>query len=264
MTVALLGAGKMGEALLAGLLAAGTPAADVRVVERNAARAAELADTYGVTPTDLATAATADVVVVVVKPQDVAGVLAELGPSLGRHTVVASLAAGLSTAALEASLPPGVPVVRIMANTPLLVREGMSVICAGTSAHEAHLDLVEALLATAGRVLRLPEYQFDAVTAVSGSGPAYLFLVAEAMIEGGVLLGLPRPVATELVAQTAVGAALMLRDSGEHPAVLREAVTSPGGTTAAALRAFEAGGLRATVATALEAASRRSAELAGS
>jgi pyrroline-5-carboxylate reductase len=263
VTVALLGAGKMGEALLAGLLAAGTPAADVRIVERDEARAAALAYTYGVTPADLATAATADVVLVVVKPQDVADVLTELGPSLRPGTVVASLAAGLSTAALESHLPPGVPVVRVMPNTPLLVREGMSVICGGTAADASHLTRVEALLATAGRVVRLPEYQFDAVTAVSGSGPAYLFLLAEAMIDAGVLLGLPRPVATELVAQTAVGAATMLRDSGEHPAVLREAVTSPGGTTAAALRAFEEGGLRATVANALEAAARRSAELAG-
>ncbi len=148
-----------------------------------------------------------------------------------------------------------------MPNTPALVAEGITAISAGTHASAADLDVAEALLAPVGRVVRVPESQLDAVTAISGSGPAYFFFLVESMIEAGLLLGLPRQLAAELVVQTAVGSAIMLRDSGEHPVQLREAVTSPGGTTIAAIRELEVHGVRAAVIAAIEAAGRRSAEL---
>jgi pyrroline-5-carboxylate reductase len=149
-----------------------------------------------------------------------------------------------------------------MPNTPMLVRQAMSAIAAGTTATADHLDRAEALMRTVGRVVRVPEAQIDLVTAVSGSGPAYLYLVVESMIDAGVLLGLPRPLARELAVQTALGASTMLSDTGEHPALLREAVTSPGGTTAAALRELEDAGLRAAFYDALEACRDRARELA--
>jgi pyrroline-5-carboxylate reductase len=151
-----------------------------------------------------------------------------------------------------------------MPNTPALVDEAMTVICAGAHAGEADLDVAESTLAAVGRVLRLPENQLDAVTALSGSGPAYFFYLVEAMIDAGILLGIPRAVAAELIVQTAIGSAKMLRDSGEHPVQLREAVTSPGGTTIAAIRELEKHGVRAAMLAAIEAASRRSKELGSS
>ncbi len=259
--VALLGAGQIGEALLAGLLAGGHPPQDLVLSERSEARAQEVARRHGVRAEGVAAAADgADVLVVAVKPPDAAGLLDSLPPLLPGALVV-SLCAGLSTAHLQEHLPSGTPVVRVMPNTPMLVGEGMSALSAGSHATDAHLDLVEGLLATVGRVVRVPEAQQDAVTALSGSGPAYLFLVVEALVEAGVQLGLPRAVATALVTQTAVGAALMARDSGEHPTLLREAVTSPGGTTAAGLAALEQHGIRTAMAAAASAASTRSREL---
>jgi pyrroline-5-carboxylate reductase len=148
-----------------------------------------------------------------------------------------------------------------MPNTAALVGQGMTAICGGSDATAVHLDAAERLLASTGRVVRVDEKQLDAVTAVSGSGPAYFFLAVEALIDAGVVFGLPRALATELAVQTALGAATMLAETGEHPVLLKEAVTSPGGTTIAALRALEAGGLRAAIADAVEAAARRSAEL---
>jgi pyrroline-5-carboxylate reductase len=192
-----------------------------------------------------------------VKPQDVAGVLGEVADVLGDpRPVVVSLAAGIPTAALERWLPDATPVVRVMPNTPLLVGRAMCVLSPGRHADEAALGTAEALLGAVGRTVRVPESQQDAATALSGSGPAYLFLVAEAMIEAGVALGLARPVATQLVSATVDGAGGLLTDDAAgpaHPALLREAVTSPGGTTAAALRVLEAHGLRAAFADAAEA-----------
>ena len=167
----------------------------------------------------------------------------------------------MPTARIEAALPAGVPVVRVMPNTPALVDEGMSVLSAGAHAGEADLDEAEALLAAVGRVRRVPESQQDAVTALSGSGPAYFFFLVEAMVDAGILLGLPRALAADLIVQTALGAAVMMRDSGEHPVQLREAVTSPGGTTIAAIRELERHGVRAALIAAIEAAHARSVEL---
>jgi pyrroline-5-carboxylate reductase len=264
MVIAILGAGKIGEALLSGLLRSGVLADELCFSEQYAARAASLSQSYGVRAVaSTEAAASAEVVVLAVKPADIGPLTAEIAPVLGEKTLVVSVAAGITISFLESKLPAGTRVVRVMPNTPMLVGEGMSAIAGGTHAGDADLDRTETLLAAVGRVVRLPESQLDAVTALSGSGPAYVFLLVEALIDAGVLLGLPRGVASELAIQTALGSALMLRDSGESAAQLREAVTSPGGTTAAALRTFEAHGLRAAVNDALEAARDRSIELAG-
>lgn len=261
-TVAILGAGKIGEALLAGLLAAGREPATLSVSARRPARAEQLQQQYGVAVTSNADAAAdADVLVVAVKPQDIEPLLAEVAPAISSGTLVVSVAAGLPTVLFERHLPEGTPVVRVMPNTALLLGESMSVISAGAHAAPEHLDLVEQLLAAIGKVARVPESQQDAVTALSGSGPAYFFYLVEAMIDAGILLGLPRNVSTGLIIQSAVGAALMLRDSGEHPVALREAVTSPGGTTISAIRELENHGVRAALLAAIEAAARRSTEL---
>ncbi len=259
--LAIIGGGKIGEALLSGLMRRGT-AGPVVVCERSAERAAELSARHGVDAVDLAGAADrARVLLVAVKPQDIDGLLASLAPHVGPEHLVVSVAAGVPTARIEAALPSGTPVVRVMPNTPALVDEGMSVLSAGAHAGEGHLDEAEALLAAVGRVRRVPESQQDAVTALSGSGPAYFFYLVEAMIDAGILLGLPRTVAADLIVQTALGAAVMLRDSGEHPVQLREAVTSPGGTTIAAIRELERHGVRAALIAAIEAAHDRSVEL---
>jgi pyrroline-5-carboxylate reductase len=233
------------------------------VAERRPDRAKELVERYGVEVAgNVEAAERADTVILVVKPQDMAGLLDEISHVIRPDQLVISLAAGISTATLERGLPEGVAVVRVMPNTPALVDEGMAAVSAGTHCDEEHVLLAEDLLRATGRVTRVPENQQDAVTAISGSGPAYLFFVVEAMIEAGVHLGLPRATATELVVQTMVGSAKLLRETGEHPTVLRERVTSPGGTTAAAVRQLEDHKVRAAFMTALEAARDRSRELA--
>lgn len=262
--VAVLGGGVMGETVLAGMLRAGRDPGSVRVGEKRAERADELARGYGVRVVDNPEAVRgADVVLLVVKPPDVPGVLADVAGELAEPQLLVSLAAGVSTRSIEGQVPDGVVVVRVMPNTPATVDQGVYVASPGSRAGEAHLDVAEALLGGSGRVVRLPESQQDAATALSGSGPAYLFLVVEAMVEAGVHLGLPRPTATELAVQTAYGATRMLSETGEHPGVLRERVTSPGGTTAAALGQLERHGVRAAFLDALAAARDRSRELSG-
>ena len=263
LSLAIIGGGKIGEALLSGLIRRHGPEGIV-VVERSPQRAAELADRYGVATVDLGEAADqARVLLLAVKPQDVDSLLAGLAEQVTDRHLVVSVAAGVPTARIEAALPEGTPVVRVMPNTPVLVDEGMSVLSAGAHAGEEHLDEAEALLAAVGRVQRVPESQQDAVTALSGSGPAYFFYLVEAMVDAGILLGLPRTLAADLIVQTALGSAVMLRDSGEHPVQLREAVTSPGGTTIAAIRELERHGVRAALIAAIEAAHDRSVELGG-
>jgi pyrroline-5-carboxylate reductase len=263
--LAILGGGKIGEALLSGLLRGERTAADIIVAEKHAERAAYLAETYGVKALDpVAAAAAARTLVVAVKPQDIDVLLTEIRPAVGPGHVVISVAAGVTTAHIEGVLADGVPVVRCMPNTPALVDEAMTAVSAGKHAAEEHLALAESLLGAVGRVVRVPENQLDAVTALSGSGPAYFFFLVEAMIDAGILLGLPRALAAELIVQTAIGSAVMLRDSGEHPVQLREAVTSPGGTTIAAIRELEVHGVRAALLAAIEAAAMRSRELGAS
>ncbi len=262
MKIAFLGVGVMGEAVLSGLIRAGWDATDLVGTSRRPARREELVARYGITATTNPQAVVeADTVVLGVKPQDVPAVLDEIANLLSPGVLVISLAAGLTTAGIESRLPAGTAVVRVMPNTPSVVGQGMAAISAGSAATDEHLAHATELLTAVGRVQVVPESYQDAVTAISGSGPAYLFFVAEAMIEAGVHLGLPRSVSTELVAQTMMGSAVLLRDSGTHPTVLREQVTSPGGTTAAAVRELEANGVRAAFMRAMEAARDRSAEL---
>ncbi len=261
-SIAVLGAGKIGEALLSGLLAGGRRPADLMFTERHPERSAELTTRYGVRAVDIPTAAKeADVLVVAVKPQDIDPLLDELAPAIAKDTLVVSLCAGLPTALYERRLPDGVPVVRVMPNTPMVVGEAMSAISPGRYATSVHLNTVEELLSVVGLVVRVPESQQDAVTALSGSGPAYFFFLVEAMIDAGILLGLPRAVSEKLIIQSAVGAATMLAKTGEHPVTLREAVTSPAGTTIMAIRELEKHGVRAALLDAIEAARDRSQEL---
>ena len=262
-TTAIFGAGVMGETLLSGLLRSGRPADDIVITEKRGDHAATLRERYGVRVLDNAQAAeVAEVLVLVVKPQDMDGLLGEIRDHIAPGNLVVSLAAGIPTAYLESRLPEGSSVVRVMPNTPALVDQGMAAISPGRNCTQDHLAVAEALLASCGKVLQIAEKHQDAVTAISGSGPAYIFYVVESMIEAGVLLGLPRATSTELVVQTLYGAATMLRETGEHPTVLRERVSSPGGTTMAAIRQLEDHKVRAAFMTAMEAAAARSAELA--
>ncbi len=263
-TVAIFGAGVMGETLLSGLLRAGRPAGELVITERRPERAAELEERYGVRALDnTAAAAVADTLVLVVKPQDMAALLQEIAPHVQPANLVVSLAAGITTSFLETRLPEGRAVVRVMPNTPALVDQGMAAVSGGAHCSADQLREAEQLLAATGKVVEVPETMQDAVTAISGSGPAYIFYVVEAMIEAGVVLGMPRATATDLVVQTLYGAATMIRETGQHPTVLREQVTSPGGTTAAALRVMDDHKVRAAFISAMEAAATRSRELAG-
>lgn len=262
-TVAVLGTGKIGEALLSGMIRAGWRPADLLVTTRRTERAEKLRTRYGVEAVTNAEAAkSADILILAVKPQDMSTLLAELAPHLTADRLVISAAAGITTGFIEGSLAAGTPVVRVMPNTPVLVDEGMSVISAGSHATGEHLDHAESIFGGVGKTLRVPESQQDAATALSGSGPAYFYFLVEAMTDAGILLGLPRAQAHDLIVQAAIGAAVMLRDSGEHPVKLREAVTSPAGTTISAIRELENHGVRAALIAALEAARDRSRELA--
>jgi pyrroline-5-carboxylate reductase len=262
--IAILGAGKMGEALLSGLQRAGRPPSDVAVVVRRAERGEELYEAYGVPVLTAEEAAKdAGTLVITVKPQDMARMLDEIAPFVSASQLVISVAAGITTSFIERRFPVEVPVVRVMSNTPVLVDEAMSVISAGSYASEPHLRRTEELLRPVGKVLRIPESQQDAATALSGSGPAYVYYLVEAMVDAGILLGMPRRTALEMVTQAVYGAATMLKDSGEHPVILREAVTSPGGTTISAIRELEKHGVRAAFLAAIEAARDRGRELGG-
>ena len=261
MRLAILGGGKIGEALLSGLLRGPLAVDQIVISEHNSDRASYLAQTYHVRTLSISDAVRgSDVLLIAVKPQDIATLLAEIAPHADGQVVI-SVAAGIPIKRIEAALPAGMPVVRTMPNTPALVDQAMTAISAGTHATEAHLAAAESVLTSVGRVIRVPESQLDAVTALSGSGPAYFFFLVEAMIDAGILLGLPRAVAAELIVQTALGSATMLRDTGEHPVQLREAVTSPGGTTIMAIRELERHGVRAALLAAIEAARDRSVEL---
>jgi len=262
-SVALIGGGKMGTALLGGLLGGGWEPDRLAVAEVDADRRHALEREFPkirVVPSPAWAVADADVAIVAVKPGDVAASLQAAEPSLASSTLVLSIAAGVTIATIEA-LVPGRPVVRAMPNTPAVVGVGASAIAAGRHAHDQHLELAARLLGAVGIVVTVGEPALDAVTGLSGSGPAYVFLVAEAMIEAGVLVGLPRDVSTQLVVQTLLGSATLLAQGDDGPEVLRAAVTSPGGTTAAGLRELESARLRAAILDAGSAATRRSKEL---
>ena len=260
--IAILGAGKIGESLLAGLVSAGLT--DVGVTSRRQERIDARKERYGVdgTLSNPDAVSGAEIVVLAAKPQDLEAMLEDVGPHLTAGHTVVSVAAAIPTAAIERHLEPGVPVVRAMPNAPSTVHEGMAGICAGAHAAEEHLAAAEEVLRHVGSVVRVREDSMDAITALSGSGPAYFALLAEAMIEAGILLGLGREVSTQLVVQTMLGTAKLLRDEKMHPVELREAVTSPGGTTINAIRELENAGVRAAFLNAIQAAMDRSRELA--
>jgi pyrroline-5-carboxylate reductase len=260
--IAIIGTGRIGEALLSGLLSSGV--SDLVVTSRSDARVAELRERHGVeaTTSNVDAVAGAGLVVVAVKPQDIDVLLAEIGPLLTPEQTLLSVAAAIPTAHIEERIADGVPVVRAMPNAPSVVHEGMAGIAPGAHAGDEHLALAEDALLHLGRVVRVPENAMDAITAVSGSGPAYFALIAEAMIEAGILLGLSREISTTLVVQTMLGTAKQLRDEGMHPVELRESVTSPGGTTIAAIRELEQHGVRAAMLNAIQAAMTRARELA--
>jgi pyrroline-5-carboxylate reductase len=262
--IGILGAGKMGEALISGLLRAGRAPSGLIAVVRRPERAAHLRDAYGIGVVSAAEAAkSADTLILAVKPQDMAALLDEIAPHVPADGLVISVAAGITTSLIERRLGGDIPVVRVMSNTPVLVDEAMSVISPGAYARPEHLERAEELLRPVGKVLRIPESQQDAATALSGSGPAYVYFLVEAMVDAGILLGMPRGTALEMVTQAVYGAATMLRETGEHPVILREAVTSPGGTTISAIRELERHGVRAAFLAAIEAARDRGAELGG-
>ncbi len=263
--ICVLGAGQAGEALVAGLLSSGwAKPADIVATVRHPERAKELADRHGIETTldNAAAVRGAKIVVIAVKPQDIEGVLGDVGGLLEPSQTVLSIAAAIPTALIEGHLDDGVPVVRAMPNAPVTVHEGMAGVTGGAHAAEEDIALAEEVLGSVGRSVRVDEVYMDAVTAVSGSGPAYFALLAESMIEAGILLGLSREVATDLVVQTMLGTAKLLRDEKMHPVELREMVTSPGGTTISAIRELEQAGVRAAFLNAIQAAMKRSKELA--
>ena len=277
-TIAIIGGGNIGEALLSGLLRSGRQVKDIAVAERVASRARYLAETYSVLVTSVADAVqNAEFIIVAVKPSDVASVTDEIADAVTRgqadsvERVLVTIVAGVSTAYFEAKLPAGVPVVRVMPNAPMVVGAAVSALAKGRFASQEQLKEVAAVFDAVGSVLTVPESQLDAVTAVSGSGPAYFFLMVEALVDAGVAAGLSHAVATDLVVQTLAGSAAMLLERMEDgreasdldttPARLRAAVTSPAGTTAAGLTELERGGFRAAVSAAVAAAKTRAGQL---
>jgi pyrroline-5-carboxylate reductase len=260
--VAVLGGGGMGQSLVGGLLEAGWDGDDLAVAEVDPDRRRTVQDRFPsvrVVPSAAWAVADAEIVVVAVKPGDLGSALEQALPSLAEDALVVSIAAGVTIATLEAAVP-GRPVVRAMPNIAALVGRAATAISPGRAADDAHLASAERVLGSVGIVVRVAETHLDAVTGLSGSGPAYVFVVAEALVEAGVLAGLPRETADVLVRQTLLGAATLLA-GGESPESLRAAVTSPGGTTAAALHVFEQRGLRGIFLDGVRAATNRSREL---
>ena len=260
-----LGCGKMGEALVAGLLASGwRQPGEITVTARSPERIKELTESHGVEATldNGAAVAGADVVVLAVKPQDIDALLSEISAHLTTEQTILSVVAAIPTAHIEGQISTDVPVIRAMPNTPSVVHEGMAGIAGGRHAEDKHVALAAEVLSHVGRVVIVAESYLDAVTAISGSGPAYFALLAEAMIEAGILLGLSREISTDLVVQTMLGSAKLLRDEHMHPVELREMVTSPGGTTTRAIQVLEQSGVRAAFLNAIQAAMQRSQELA--
>lgn len=265
-SLAVIGGGRMGEALINGLLAGGAIGPDqTRVAEPQAARRSELSASYGVTCFDSATRAVegADIVLLAVKPQLIDTVLGDIA-DLANGALIISIAAGISCARLESQLPAGTAVVRVMPNTPAMVRSGMSVVSGGAEATPEQVDLVCALFGFVGEAMIIDEAYQDAATAISGSGPAYMALFVDALARAGVRHGLTRDVAEVLAVETMKGTAVMLRETGMHPEQLVDGVSSPGGTTIAAIEQLEAGGLRSAVFRAVEACVNRAKELGNS
>jgi pyrroline-5-carboxylate reductase len=262
--VGFVGAGNMGDALIKGILQARlVPADAILVTEPRADRLAQMVKQYGITSCadNAALAAAADVIVLAVKPQIIAAVAAELAPGLAGGKLVISVAAGVPTSALRAHLAPPTRLIRVMPNTPALVLEGATAIARGQGLAPGDLETAQALFGAVGRVVVLDEDAMDAVTGLSGSGPAYVAIVIESLADGGVKMGLDRATAMTLAAQTVLGSAKLVLETGLHPGQLKDMVASPGGTTIAGIAALEEGAVRRTFISAVERATERSREL---
>jgi pyrroline-5-carboxylate reductase len=263
-TIAFLGAGNMAEALVKGLLRANVAdPQEVICTDRRKERGIELTARYGVRfdTSNRAAAEVADIIILSVKPQVMNHLLEEIAPALNPSKLVISIAAGVPIEAIERKVGHGVRIVRTMPNTPALVGAGATALSPGKHATEADLEQAKSLFDAIGKAVIVDEGLLDAVTGLSGSGPAYVFLIIEALSDAGVKVGLPRYTAQELAAQTVFGSARLLMETGEHPGRLKDQVTSPGGTAIAGLHTLEAGGLRTTLMDAVEAATKRSKEL---
>lgn len=268
--IGIIGGGNIGEALFSGIIGDGTDPKSIIVADPTPKRLEQLQEQYGVVTTEDSSEAAdgADYLFICVKPDVVPTVLDDISEALNSNgdTVVVSVAAGVTISTIEGALSAGTPVVRVMPNTPMLVGKGASGLAGGRYAEQSHVEAVQELLSATGTAVIVKEKDLDAVTAVSGSGPAYIFMVAEAMIDAGVNLGLPRPLAQELAVATVEGAATMMaknqaEEGGDDPAALRAKVSSPGGTTAAATRTLDEEGLRRAFYKAMQACKDRSVEL---
>lgn len=261
--IGVIGAGVMGEALIAALIRSGINPAEISFAEKRSERATELSGRYGITHRDLSDVArSSSTLLLVVKPQDMSATLTELAPHISEQCLIISFAAGKTIASIASHLSGNNPVVRVMPNTPALIGHGASGYSLGEGVSDSNRDFIQHLLNATGKAIEVPESLQDAVTATSGSGPAYFFAFVEAMIDGAIALGLSREDASLLTIQTIVGAAALLDQSGDSPTTLREKVTSPNGTTAAALASFNQSHLSDVVAKAMKAAADRSQELA--
>lgn len=264
--IAIIGGGKMGSIIAQGLFEQKIfPKRDITVTDIDSARLDFIRSTMGlqVSHDNIKSAKNADIIVIAVKPQNMAATLNEFGSAIDASKVVISIAAGITTSFIETSLPKGTRVLRVMPNTPALVGEGAAAVAKGSCATTGDIKLTRTILDAVGISVEVDEKLMDAVTGLSGSGPAYFFLIIEALIEAGVKMGLPHELAAKLSAQTMLGAARLCLQSDKQPAQLREMVTSPGGTTAAGLKVLEAGKIRETFISAVEAATKRSKELSG-
>ncbi|NLZ92933.1 MAG: pyrroline-5-carboxylate reductase [Firmicutes bacterium] len=260
--VGIIGVGAMGGALLKGLLTSGLAPKKIMVADAAPGKLQQVADKYGVITGDvLEIARTVKIMFIAVKPQDIKNLLVQLAPLLQPGQLIVSVVAGVTISELEHNFTHEIGVVRAMPNTPCLIGEGAVAISVGSYVHKADLALVESWLQNLGAVHIVPEHYLDAVTGVSGSGPAYVYLLIESLADGGVLSGLPRALAQELAVQTVLGSALMVKETGLHPAILREQVTSPAGTTATAIFALENGNFRGLIQGAVKEAAKRSKEL---
>ncbi len=262
--IAVLGAGKMGETLISSLLQAQVvKKAQIVATTRHKPRSEMLAEKYGIETTTDNKRATkgADIVLLCVKPQAVSEVLEDIRKTISAEQLVVSVAASVTTEFIEKGLQRQAPVVRAMPNTPCLIRQGMTGLCAGAHATEEHLERAEFIFKQVGRTVILDEKHMDAVTGLSASGPAFIYVVIESMAEGGVKAGLPRNIATELAAQAVLGAASMVLETGEHPALLKDVVTTPAGCTIDGLMELEEGGLRVTLIKTVVKATQRAGEL---
>lgn len=264
--IAVIGGGKMGSIIAQGLISQEIISGkDITVTDIDAERRKILSSSMGLQVSDKNkdTVKNADVIILAVKPQNMAQTLKEIAPTINKSKIVISIAAGITTALVESNLAKGIRVIRVMPNTPALVSAGATAVTKGANATDEDIKLARTIFDAVGITVEVDEKLMDAVTGLSGSGPAYFFVIIEALSDAGVLMGLPRNLALKLAAQTMLGAATLCLQEGNHPAQLKDMVTSPGGTTATGLQALEEGKIRATLLAAVEAATKRSKELAG-